>query len=135
MATFKRIPLPWTTVAAASTSTVGWPASGWRPAAELKECRGIAELRAITGTGELNVALGIQVANVENAPTDKTAAGELIVGFQTGQSVVYPSALVDLSSVTSANQIYRFVWYTKLTTGTAMTLGRVGGVVEMVECE
>lgn len=87
-------------------------------------------VRAVTETlnlgTNLQVAFAFQVANVENSPGTVTSPESYI----STNTVTYGS-MSDIASNISAYQLLRFGWNVKLSSGSTLALGRVGGAVEI----
>lgn len=122
----KPIPLTWTTVFATNTSQRIIPASPWIPAGDIVKVRGTMELAE--HTGDLEVGLGIDTANVEDAPDQNPT---VIIARQATDGMVFGASYVDVSSATAGKRLARFVWLTANTSTSAFTAGRVGGYVEL----
>ncbi len=123
----RTITLPWTTVATDSTSVVAIPATGWMKASDFAKVRATMEMRGITGTN-LNVSVGYQTANVENAP-----GGDAVIGsYRTTADVFYPTGFTDISADTLGKVMIRLVWLVKLSSGSTIATARVGGSVDLV---
>jgi hypothetical protein len=139
MAKIKRISLPWTTVWTRSGSVVRLPATPWMSAADIARVRGTFELQA--RDADLEVAIGYEVADVENAPVAGTAgvsSGPAITAYHggaAGNGMKYPSDWWDLGADTKTKQLFRLVWLVRNNPGgSTLNLGRVGGVVDIEEC-
>ncbi|MCB9761267.1 MAG: hypothetical protein H6739_15605 [Alphaproteobacteria bacterium] len=129
MSSIRKYPLPWTTVFTASTTAAFLPATAWMQASEVDKLRVTWELRG--RTGNLEVTAGYQTADVENNPDSATAIGSYV----SSDGMTYPSSgFTSVSANTEGKQLVRFGWMCKNSTGTDDSLGRVAGVVEVVEC-
>lgn len=128
MARITRYPLPWTTVYAKGTTAVFLPATGWMEAPRVSKVRATLELAA--SEGDLEVALGYQTANVENAPNTAVLVGS----YQTEDGMLYPGGLTDISGNTASAQRVRFGYMCKNTSTTDRNRGRAGGTLEVEEC-
>jgi hypothetical protein len=123
----KTLSLPWTMVAADSTTEVFLPATGWMQAADVAKIRTNFELRGVTGT--INVLVGYQTANVENSPDAATNTGT----FQTSVGVYFGGSFTDVSAATQAKQLIRFGFVVKLTSGFTLSVARAGGSVDIIK--
>ena len=124
---FTTIILPWTVIYANSTSQRAHPASGWMSAQLFSKVRGDFEMRE--RISDLEASLGYQTAQVENSPDTAASIGS----FQNADGVYYGSSWTDLSTYTDAKAIFRFVWLTKNTAGSSLTLARVGGSIKGIK--
>ena len=124
---FTSISLPWTVVYANSTSARAHPASGWMSASLFSKVRGDFEI--CERISDLDVSLGYQTANVENSPD----AAATIGSYQNANGVYYGSAWTDIATYTDAKAIFRFVWVTKNTAGSSLTMARVGGSIKGIK--
>ena len=123
----KSIPIPWTTVIAGSTTAAGFPATGWLPALQVQKLRVNFEMRG--RSGNLQVTLGYQTANVENSPDEPIAVGS----YQTTNDVFYGSSPTDISANTLGKQLIRFVWMVKLSADGSPGFARVGGSIDYTD--
>jgi hypothetical protein len=130
MAKIKRTALPWTTVWAHGTGVVRLPASPWMSANEIIRVRGTFELRG--RDGDIEVAIGIELADVENSPTAPT--DPTITAYANDNGMKYPAAWKDVSADSQSKQLARWVWLVKNTSSQNLTFARVGGVVDVEEC-
>ncbi len=124
----RTITRPWTTVCTDNTSVVAIPASGWMKASEFAKMRANMEMRGITGTN-LNVGLGYQTANVENA----TGGDTLLGSYRTTADVFYGTSFEDVSAQTDGKVYVRLVWLVKLSSGSTIATARVGGSVDVIK--
>ena len=124
---FTTISLPWTVVFANSTSARAHPASGWMSASLFSKVKGDFEI--CERISDLEISLGYQTANVENSPDSAASIGS----YQTSNGVYYGSTWTDISTYTDAKAIFRFVWMTKNTAGSSLTLARVGGSIKGIK--
>jgi hypothetical protein len=124
----RRIPLQWTTVYSDDTTVQRvLAASPWMPAGALTGARGVMELRE--RVGDIKVGIGIEVANVANAPL-ATAEVEPMTA-STG--VHFGDSFTALATTTQGRQLVRFVWLTQNATVNELAFARVGGYVEIEE--
>ena len=123
----KTIRLPWTTVAVDGTTEVFIPATGWMDSSDVAKVRTNFEARGFTGL--MNVLVGYQTANVENAPDAHVTTGS----FQTTAGVYFGSSFADAASNTQAKRMVRFGWVVKLTSGSTLATVRVAGSVDIVK--
>lgn len=94
-------------------------------AAEVKKVRQTFELR--NRTGGIEVTLGYQVANVDNAPGGHTKIDST---FRTTADVYYGTTFLDISSATEASVLVRFVWVVK--SNNSLGTARVGGSIDII---
>ena len=123
----RTIPLPLTTVCVDGTAVVAIPATNWMKAADVAKVRANMELRGITGTN-MNVGLGYQTANVENAPGGETLLGS----YRTSADVYYGSSFESVSAQTDGKVLIRWVWLVKLSSGNTIATARVCGSVDVI---
>lgn len=124
---FATVVLPWTVVYANSTTVRSHPASGWMPGNLFAKVKGDFEMQE--RISDLEVSLGYETANVENNPDAPASIGS----YQTSDGVHYGSAWTDISTYTDAKAIFRFVWLAKNTSGSSLTMARVGGTVKGIK--
>jgi hypothetical protein len=122
----KTIPLPWTTVYATSNSARVEPASQWFRVGDSAKGRATLEIRELMGDAE--VEIGIQVADVENAPGAVTS----LTSYKTTNGVHYPTVWVGLIGALEGKQLFRFVYRVKNANTTDLNLVRVCGSVDIV---
>lgn len=122
----KTIALPWTTVGTVNANEEALPATGWMRAGDITKVRASFELRGVTGV--LNVCVGYQTANAENSPDAHVTLGTL----QTANNVYYGASFADIAANTAGKQFIRFVWVVKLTSGSTLSIGRVGGSIDIL---
>lgn len=79
--------------------------------------------------GLIEVALGYETANVEDAPDAHTTVS--VFRSSNGQS--FHGSFTDASSSTLGKQMVRPVWVVKLTSGSALGMARVAGFMYIVE--
>lgn len=130
MAKIKRTSLPWTTVWVSSSTVVALPASAWMSASEVIRARGTFEVAA--KAGDIEVAIGFQVANVEDSVT--TPANPEITTYKAANGMQYPADFTNISTDTKAKQLVRWVWLVKNTSTNNLNHARVGGLVDVEEC-
>ena len=133
----KSIPLPWTTVFAPndagphiSSTAYFIPATGWVRCADIVEMRAAMEIAAST-SGTLNIQVGYQVCNNEDAPLTAYAADQ--GGWETSPDVYYPAAWSDVSANTGEHELVRFGFLAKDTNDT-LGIARVAGRVDIKTC-
>ena len=73
--------------------------------------------------------MGYETANVENSPDSAASIGS----YQTSNNVFYGTAWSDITTYTDGKAIFRFVWLTKNTAGSSMTMARVGGSMKGIK--
>lgn len=120
----RRIPLPWTTVFCNSTSAISVPASAWMPCSEVEKIMGTMELQNVIGN--IQVGLGIQVAQVETSPS----SGTTLMNATTTTGYTYGD-FVSITSDTTGKRIMRFVWLCSNTSGSGLSIARVGGYADL----
>lgn len=119
--------LPWGTLYATTNDTeVVLPAGMWARTGGLLAMRATPELRGIAG--DIQVDVGIQVANVENDPL----AFIPISGYKTILGVHYPTVWVDVESGVEGRQLWRPAYRVKNTTTDNLTFVRVFALLEWV---
>ena len=113
------------TVYAAWTSNTFLPCTDWVPGGGVNFIRVRWEL--LDRTGNLRLAPGFQVANRENAPGAFNN-----IGSQQTADGFYEINWTDVRSYTDDKQLIRLGWVTRNTSGTALSLGRVRCVYELL---
>lgn len=124
---FAAIQLPWTVVYANSTSQRSHPATGWMNAQTFTKVKGDFEMRE--RISDIEVSLGYETANVENSPDSAATIGS----FVTSNTVTYGNSWADISTYTDGKTLIRFVWLTKNTSTSSLTLARVGGSIKGIK--
>ena len=124
---FATIGLPWTVVYANSTSQRSFPASGWMSAATFTKVKGDFEVRE--RISDIEVSLGYETANVENSPDAAASIGS----FVNANGVSYGTSWSDISAYTDGKTLIRFVWLAKNTSGSSLTMARVGGSIKGIK--
>jgi hypothetical protein len=120
-----RIILPPTTVYSDSPTTVRRiVASPWFPCSMIEQLMGTFELREIFGP--IQVGLGIDVAVVENAPSN----GTILIAATTNLGLNYGD-FVSIISDTANKRLMRLVWLCSNTSTTNLGFARVGGAVDL----
>jgi len=130
MSKIKRTSLPWTTVYAHGTGVVALAASAWMTASEAAKVRGTFEVAG--RDGDIEVAIGFQVANVEDNVT--TPQNPAITAYKAANGMQYPADFIDILPETKSKQLVRWVWLVKNTSTSNLTFARVGGLVDVEEC-
>ena len=132
----KTISLPWESVLACTTTKAFNPVTQWMDPAEFQKIRATMEIRNRCGSN-IEVAVGYQLADVENAPLNDFEVESYIgpTGWKNDTGVYYP-ARWDGSIVGQAasRQLIRFGFMTKLATGTTLQSVRVAAKVEIFTC-
>lgn len=105
-----------------------YPVTPYMNAGEVGKVRGPIEL--VWKTGNLNVSLAYQTADVENAPGTAAAIGS----YATSAGVTYPTQYTDIASSANAKQLIRFGFLVKLSSGSTLSYGYVGGSLQIMEC-
>ena len=96
------------------------------PAGPVLNIRGTLEMRE--KMGNIEVGIGIQTANVENAPD---ATPTVVLARKTTDGVHYGDDYTGVASATKGKQLMRFVWLTANTSGSDLNFARVGGFVDV----
>lgn len=128
MPTTHTIGMAWTLVQSAGTSDVFYPSTPWMDAGQVGKIRGTLEMAWHTGNAE--VSLGYQTANVETSQDSPLTVGS----YATTDGVLFPSGFTDISGNTLGKQMVRIGWMVKLTSGTTQAFAYVGGKVDIQEC-
>ena len=128
--------LPWATVSACTTTKGFCPVSQWMDPAEFQKIRATLELRATCGAN-LDVAVGYQLADVENSPQEdwevKTFSGPS--GWKSVAGMHYPDRWdADIVAQAAGMQLVRFGFMVKLSAGTTLALARAAAKVEIFTC-
>ena len=97
------------------------------PAGQLLGARAMMDLESFTG--DIEVGVSVQVANVRNSVTGTVS----IEGRKTSSGVYYGSDFTDISGTTDGALLARFVWTTRNTVSSANCFARVSGHVELDE--
>lgn len=129
MPTVQSMPLPWTTVYAATTGNPKkfFVGTGWMKASQFDKIRVTFETLAFQGT-LLSIQPAYQVANVQNS----VLGGGTLATAATTETVVFPSGWDSIGSTTEDDQIVRFGWEVTLTAAGSLALGMVGGTLEFI---
>ena len=132
MSKVERIGLEWTTVYSRSETATFAPGSRWYRASDVAKVRVPFEMR--DSDTDIEVSAAYQLANVENSPDSPALA---IGSYATSDGNIYPTSFADINSATEAKQLIRFGWLCRNTngSGTTLSLARVTGVVEIIECQ
>ena len=133
----KTIGLPFTTVNCCSDTTANFiPVTGWMSPAEMQKCKATLEIRARCGAAE--VAVGYQLADVENAPD---AGNEILsytgpAAFRSSAGVHYPDLWDTAIEADSAGkQLIRFGFMmTSTSPGTDVRSARVAAKIQVYTC-
>jgi len=115
-----RIPLPWTTVFCNNVTAIRVPATAWMPCSEVDKIMGTLELQNVLGN--IQVGLGIEVAQVETSPS----AGTTLLNATATTGYTYGD-FVSITSDTTGKRIMRFVWLCSNSSGSTLSIARVGG--------
>ena len=128
MCSVRSVNLPWTLVASDVTTNDGLasPATGWMDANTIRRIRGPFEVAASTDAGGV-MKLGIQFANVENAPQTPMVLPYGVA--QTGNGFSYPTQFSDVTSYAEGWLLARLVWFFKSSSG--LKVARVCGRVDI----
>jgi hypothetical protein len=116
--------IAWNTIWADSTSQRSFPVTGWMTAAQFAKVQADFELRELGPN--LQVSVGYETANVENAPDAPNGIG----GFQSTNGVHFATSWTDTSANTDGKKLFRLCLLAKLSTGAGLTLGRAAGKVK-----
>lgn len=135
MPTFRKLPMPWTTIFADTNSSDGEfnPCTPWLPAVEIQAVRMTFEVRNTTDSSGV-VKPALQTANVENSPDAAVVlpAANPTRNDLTGDGMSYPNGVSDISSSTVGKQLVRFGVYFDPSTDASLKLARFGGLLEWV---
>jgi hypothetical protein len=123
----RKIPIPWTTVFSNDTAGTFQPATGWYDTSIIAQIRGEFELRA--RMNQLDVTLAYQTANVETSPDAAVPFG----AARSSDGIEFPTGYAPTTTKTDGKRQKRFGFFVKNTTGTAISMGRVAAVLELIE--
>jgi len=125
MCTTRSILLAWDTLASDVTTSDGLalPVTGWMDTASVKRLRVAFEVAGTTDASGV-VKVGIQFANVENAPQTPVVLPNSL--SQTGNGSCYPDSFSDVASTAAGWRLARLVFFFKSSGGlrTARVCGR-----------
>ena len=127
MSKTSRIPLPWTTAFASSTTAVFIPCTPWVDAGDVLKVRALMEIRGLMGN--FQATFGYETADVDNSVSGGTAVG----AYVSSNGVTFPTAFEDVGAVLEGKQKVRFGWMCKLSSGSTLSVGRLGGFIEIVQ--
>jgi hypothetical protein len=126
-ASVKKFRLPFMTVGADTTTGTPFPMIGWIEADDVARIGFDIELRS--KTGNLEVALGYQTADSENSPDAAVA----VTSFVSANGFTFRGSLDDISATTAGKRLIRPVVIARLTSGTTLAIGCVGGNMYVVK--
>lgn len=132
----KTINLPWETAMACATSKALNPVTQWMDPAEFQKMRATMEIRNRCGAN-IDVAVGYQLADVENAPLNdfEIESYNGPSGWKSSNGVFYPERWDEtIVGQASSRQLIRFGFMTKLSSGTALQSLRVAAKIEIFTC-
>ena len=121
----RRAQLNWTTVYANSGTERVLPATPWMAAGPIVAARATFEIRE--KIGDIEVGVGIEVANVTSTPPANTS----IEARKTTNGEHFGGDFTPLTTTTKGRQLARMVWLVKNTSTSDFNVARVGGVVEI----
>jgi hypothetical protein len=110
---------------------VALPCGAFLRATKITDGRATLEIRG--RSAYFGVGAGIQVANVENSPTDKS--NNLLLAVQTANGLAYATGLVSIGSLLNDQQLVRPALYARVEAGApggSFHFGWVGGFAEFI---
>ena len=131
MSQFRSIFSPWTTIFTDDNTVNGDfnPFSVWLPGIDIDELLFGCEVRNTTDASGI-IRLGIQTANVEDTPdTPVIPTVPSNINTLTGNGVLFPDKIYDVSASTNAKRLVRFGYFFLASTAT-LRLARVCSQVQ-----
>lgn len=116
--------IAWNTIWADSTTQRSFPVTGWMSSAQFAKVQGDFELRELGPN--LEVSLGYETANVENAPDQPQGIGT----FQSTNNVHFATGWTDTTANTDGKKLFRLCLLARRSTGSGISLGRAAGKVK-----
>ena len=130
MSQVRTVPLPWTTLTTAQSSSDEFhPSGGYMSAAAVASVRSVWELKQ--RTGNMSVTPGFELSNSEDDPSPIVVK---VGTLQTSKAIQYPSDWQSMAANTAGKQLIRPGWVVRNTAGTDLSTARVGGKVEIQTC-
>jgi hypothetical protein len=118
-----RIPMPWTTVYADSTTERKLLATPWyEGCGDVLNCRGTFQFA--DDIDPIEVGIGVECVNVE----DDTPTSATVLARVANAGTQYGTSYTSVNATTQGKRLFRFVWLTARTSTTGVVLGSGRGL-------
>jgi len=128
--TVSTVQLPWTMLVNDTSTAHFIPATGWMPSKNISEWRVKWEIATIGGTGTTSVSPGYQAANFADSPGSGVFIPADESGYKTAADVYYPGSFLDVAADLDDDQIIRFGFMVKSSTGAGYAV--VSAAIDLV---
>jgi hypothetical protein len=131
----RTIGLPWATVYSCATTKAFCPITQWMDPAEFQKMRATMELQNVCG--DIEVALGYQLADVENSPQAdhevKSYSGPS--AWKSAAGTHFPERWdLDIEGQAAGRQLIRFGFMVKLESGVGLGFASAAAKIEIYTC-
>ena len=126
----KKVPLPWTTVIATSTTSIFWPATGYMPTTGMRQFRAQME---ISHTDKMEIAPAYQAVDAIDDGGGGVSATDIKPGKKTSPGFYFANeGYTDPTGTVKGKALVRFGWNVNLTTAGDPVDARVSGAIQIV---